>query len=225
MPIIEYGEPIPPHNDDRLIRPAPNWHDNACVNVTWGGDADYGYSEGYRRAARVLVEEAVERHRDRDYLVYPIFFLYRHHVELALKNIIRRIPYLLYRPLTQEEQEHLGQHRLDRLWQDLKPMFAEVCKAVGWDKLNRIEEQGVDSYIRQLTALDPDSYSFRYRRSKKGRPSLPSDLERIDLRHFAELMERLADYLDGLDTATSVLEEQKMDMEAEWRSEMLSEGY
>ena len=61
-------------------------------------------------------------------------------------------------------------------------------------------------------------------RSKKGRPSLPRDLERIDLRHFAELMDRFADYLDGLDTATSVLEEQKLDMEAEWRSEMLSEG-
>ncbi len=99
-------------------------------------------------------------------------------------------------------------------------MFVAVCKAAGWGKLEAADEEGIDSYIRQLTELDPDSYSFRYTRSKKGTPSLPAELQRINLRHFSEMIERLADYLDGLNTAVGVLEEGKAEMEAEWRSEM-----
>jgi hypothetical protein len=114
----------------------------------------------------------------------------------------------------------LGKHRLDLLWQDLKPMLAAVCNAAGWGALDTADVQGIDSYIRQLSELDPDSYRFRYTRSKTGAPSLPAKLKGFNLRHFSEMLERLADYLDGLDAATVHLEEVKSEMEAEWRNEM-----
>jgi hypothetical protein len=209
--------PTPPSKEDILFRDGlPDSWNNACVNVTWGDD-QHGYTEGYRRGARLLVEYVTEQQRDQDYLVYPIIFLYRHHIELALKNLIRQAPYVIDRPLSMTETQHLDRHRLDLLWQDFKPMFADVCKAAGWGKLNAADEEGIDNYIRQFTALDQESFSFRYPRSKKGLPSLPSELRRINLRHFAELVERLADYLDALDTAVSVLVEQKAEMEADWR--------
>jgi hypothetical protein len=205
--------PIPPRKEDVLYgKGVPSDWSNAHVNITWG-DPEVGYTEGYRRGARLLVEHVMERQRDQDYLVYPVIFLYRHHIELALKNIIRHTPYIIDRPLTEAEEKHLGKHRLDLLWQDLKPLFAGVCKAAGWDKPDAADEEGVDSHIRQLTALDPDSYSSRYTRSKKGAPSLPAELKYINLQHFAEMVERLADYLDALDTAVTVLEEGKIEME------------
>lgn len=101
-------------------------------------------------------------------------------------------------------------------------MFAAVCKAAGWSTPAKDDVEGIDDYIRQLTTMDPDSYSFRYTRSKKGDRSLPSDLKLINLRHFAVLIERLADFLDGLDAATVHLEEAKAEMEAEWRNEAAS---
>ena len=209
--------PNPPRKEDVLFQDGlPDWQHNACVNVTWGGD-DFGYQEGYRRGARLLVEHVLATQNDQDFLVYPIIFLYRHHIELTLKSIIRHTPYILDRSLTETEEQHLDRHRLDLLWQDLKPLFAAVCKAAGWKRLSTANEQGVDSHIRQLTALDPDSFSFRYMRSKKGELSLPAEMKRINLRHFAETVERLADYLQALDTAVSVLEERKMEMEAEYR--------
>jgi hypothetical protein len=91
---------------------------------------------------RFLVEHVIEHERDQDYLVYPIIFLYRHHIELALKNIIRRSPYVIDRALTHSERKHLNTHRLDILWQDLKPMFAAVCKEAGWGKLDSADEEG-----------------------------------------------------------------------------------
>lgn len=54
--------------------------------------------------------------------------LYPHHVELALKTIMLRIPYLLDRPLTEGEKKHLGKHRLDLLWRDLKPTPAATSE-------------------------------------------------------------------------------------------------
>ena len=155
------------------------------------------YTEGYRRGAVRLVEHIVEKHRDQDFLVYPIIFLYRHHIELALKRMIARTPHLLERPLSDVEKQHLGKHRLDWLWQDLKPILAAIAEAAGWSPLDSADVEGVDDYIRQLSSLDPDSFCFRYWHSKKGSRSLPEDLKHINLRHFADMMERLANYLDA----------------------------
>src|SRR6266849_4811827 len=151
---------VPPRKGDLLFRDdLPDGHNNACLNVTWGDD-DHGYTEGYRRGARLLVEHVIEHQRNQDYLVYPILFLYRHHIELAVKNIIRRAPYLLDRPLTQAEENHLNKHRLDLLWQDLRPMINAIGKTAGWGPFDPADLEGIDDYIAQLSAMDPDSYAF-----------------------------------------------------------------
>jgi len=150
-------------------------------------------------------------------LVYPIIFLYRHHIELALKRMILRAPYLIERDLTEAEKQHLGKHRLDLLWQDLKPMLATICEAADRE-MDSEDIEGIEDYIGQLMKLDPDSYSFRYAQSKKGAPSLPDDLMHINVRHFAGMMDRLGRYLSGIEAATDHLEELKSD----WYSDMAS---
>jgi hypothetical protein len=210
MSFIDFETPIPPRKGDSLFRDdLPDRQNNACLSVNWS-DNEFLYTEGYRRAAQLLVEHTVEHQGNKHFLVYPVVFLYRHHIELALKKLILHAPYIIGHQLTDTEMQHLGKHRLDLLWQDLKPMLAAVCKAAGWGTLSSADEEGINSYISQLTALDPESYSFRYTHSKSGAPSLPSE-KRINIRHFAEMMERLADYLDRLDTAVGVLEEAKME--------------
>jgi hypothetical protein len=52
------------------------------------------------------------------------------------------------------------------------------------------------------------------------RPRYPRKLTHINLRHFGELMERLANYLYGLEAAISHLEDSKHEMEAEMADEM-----
>jgi len=201
--------PPPPRKGDLLFRDdLQDSQNNAYLNPPWG-DEQVGYTEGYRRGARLLVEHIVTRQCDKDFLVYPIIFLYRHHIELVLKNIMMRAPCLLNRPFTAAEEQDLGKHRLDLLWRDLKPIFADICEAAGWSALDQATLEGIDDYIGQLTALDPDSYSARYPRSKKGERLLPPDVKQINLRHFAGTIERLIDYLDTLDQASSAFEEVK----------------
>ena len=127
---------------------------------------------------------------------------------------------MIERTLTKAERGHLVDHRLDLLWQDFKPMAKAITEAVGWEALPVEDVEGIDDYIRQLCEVDPRSWSLRYANSKNGEPSLPEKLTHINLRHFGELMERLANYLYGLEAATSHLEDSKHEMEAEMASEM-----
>jgi len=178
------------------------------------GDA-YAYKAGYRRGAEILIDYVCQHGRDQDFLVYPIIFLYRHHVELMLKRIIRQVPYLIDSRLSEKQREHLEKHRLDLLWEDLRGMLPALCKAAGWDE-SEVQVAGIGNYVRQLSELDADSFSFRYSHSKKGKPSLSKNLKNINLRHFGDLMKRLADYLYGMDEAVSWLVESKAEMESEW---------
>jgi hypothetical protein len=204
-----------PQKSDRLFRgDLRDWMNNACLNVTGNGDT-YAYKAGYRRGAEILIDYVCQHGRDQDFLVYPIIFLYRHHVELMLKRIIRQVPYLIDGHFTEKQREHLEKHRLDLLWEDLRGMLPALCKAAGWDEAD-VQVAGIDNYVRQLSQLDADSFSFRYSHSKKGKQSLPKNLKNINLRHFGDLMKRLADYLYGLDEAVSSLVQSKAEMESEW---------
>jgi hypothetical protein len=159
-----------------------------------------------------------ETERDQDFLVYPIVFLYRHYIELTLKEIIARTPYLIERDLSEAEKKHLTGHRLDLLWSDFKPLSGDITKAGGWVDLPIEDINGIDDYIRQISEIDPDSQRLRYSHLKKGEPSLPEQLTHINLRHFGELMDRLARYLWGIDLGMSALEDMKHDYESEMAS-------
>jgi len=209
-----------PKKGDRLFRgDLRDWMNNACLNVMGNGDP-YAYKAGYRRGAEILIDYVCQNGRDQDFLVYPIIFLYRHHLELMLKRVIRCVPYLIDARLTNEQKQHLEKHRLDLLWKDLKKLLPAVCKAAGWEEeLDARLIEGIDSYIRQLSKLDADSFSFRYSHSKKGQPSLPRNLKNINLRHFGDLMGRLANWLYGMDEAVSCMVESKAEMETELANE------
>jgi hypothetical protein len=61
---------------------------------------DYPYREGYRRGAGQLAKYVCDEGRDQDFLVFPIVYLYRHHVELALKGILQQLAELAGRNWT-----------------------------------------------------------------------------------------------------------------------------
>jgi hypothetical protein len=100
------------------------------------------------------------------------------------------------------------------LWEDLSEMLPAFYEAAGWDESDAVQVEGIESYIRQLSELDADSFSFRYSHSKRGKTSLPRNLKNVNLRNFGVLMGRLADYLYGMDEAVSLLGESKTEMEA-----------
>src|SRR6478609_5485267 len=143
-----------PNKDDVLFRGNfPDWQNNACTNKP----SSYSYAEGYKIAAQRLIKHVVETGEDQDFLVYPIIFLYRHHIELLLKSILEQLPYLLDKKL---KTNHCS-HNLAELWNDLKSLIGEVSEACGWENLSLNAIEGIDCYICQPTHADPKSFTFR----------------------------------------------------------------
>jgi hypothetical protein len=89
-----------------------DWEANACVGSTV---ADWIYFTGFWRAAQRLAEHVCDTGNDQDFLIYPVVYLYRHHIELILKSIFESASSLLDRALTEDDRKTLGRHGLLRI--------------------------------------------------------------------------------------------------------------
>jgi len=175
-----------PDKSDQLFDSGDDWWHNACLNYTtdnWGL-----YIGGYMRAGDVLVDHISETHRDQDFLVFPIVFVYRQYLELRLKKLIRDM-----RALGNEKHAFPKTHDLSKLWADCRRLLIALEPTMGSEVL-----EGVDEGIKQFGDLDPGSDSFRYPVHKDGEKSLPSDLKYINVRKLAEVMGKLNGFFEAV---------------------------
>jgi hypothetical protein len=207
----------PPRKSDVLFRTGEDWQANACIH---GLDEAMAYQDGYRRAAHKLAEYVCDTGQGQDYLIFPIVYLYRHHIELTLKSIISEVSFVVDYTLTEKDIDILGRHDLVKLWNLAKPLLNPACELGGSSNLPTDDVEGIQSYILQLHKYDPDGQRFRYATTKaKGMrlrrlPSLPEELRHINIRDFAIALEKLSDYLDCLDMWFGDLIDAKIEFQA-----------
>jgi hypothetical protein len=143
------------------------------------------YAIGYKDAADALVERVVERENYADLMFYPIAFLYRHYLELRLKQLLITGGHVVY-----NESRLKHDHDLKRLWLPVRDMLESV-----WPDTYVAEMDTVGTCLDELCALDARSMSFRYPVTKDGLPTL-GGLDRVDLVNLKNVMERVASFLD-----------------------------
>lgn len=211
------GKSPPPRKADVLFGSGSDYQANACVSYGFG---DITYQDGYRRAALHLAEHVCETGRGQDFLVYPIVYLYRHHIEMVLKSLVSVGCILLDRELTDKKDvEALGRHDLAKLWKLARPLLNPVCELAGNPEFPPADLEGIDAYVRQLHEHDPDGQRFRYARTKNRKPSLHPDLRHINIGTFAVALEKLADYLDAVEAWFDDLADRKAEMRAQYARE------
>jgi hypothetical protein len=191
-----------------LFGSGTDWQANACVA---SGFDDIIYQDGYRQAALYLVEYLCDKGSRQGFLIYPIIYLYRHHIELTLKSIIRTAYSLL---ATGKSSDPLTQHDLSKLWTLARPLLNAVSEIADNSAFPLDDLEGIDSYIRQMHEHDPDGQRFRYPTTRKGTPSLRSGLSSINIRDLSNALEKLADYLEGTDNWLGDLMEAKAGCQA-----------
>jgi len=169
--------------------------------IGFGLDNWIGYVGGYKRAGGFLVAHVLETLRDHDYLVFPIIFLYRQHLELHFKHLIT-----LGGELLEEAIEYPKIHRLGDLWTRCRDIIKQV-----WPESAEAELIIIDQVVADLSEVDPNSMAFRYPTDKHGSPSLPG-VERIDLAHFGKVMDEASQTLDGIAAAMQVERDLRMEM-------------
>jgi hypothetical protein len=190
-----------PQEGDQLFTSNGDWWHNACLNFVH--DNGELYVDGYKRAADILVEYVLRNRMYIDLLVYPIIFLYRQYLELRLKELIQH-----GRSLIDDPGDFPKHHNIDRLWKQLRYIIEKSELETKPEDFNVVE-----SCINEFSLIDPSSMAFRYATDKDGKPSLP-DLTHINLKHFSDVTQKIASFLEGASTGISVYLGYKRDMES-----------
>jgi hypothetical protein len=185
-----------------------------------GPSAD-AFAVSYRIAAQTLIK-SIRMAADEVFLFYPLVFLYRHHVELMLKNLVVAFddPGVLQfaQPLALTEAQRNGLlhgHSLQKLWNHILPSIRALGNAISVETI-----EGVSHYIQQLNEIDPGSTNFRYStkfHETKAALELKqrSQVAPTDLQTFARAMECLSGYLSGLNAYVSEMSRSYYEMSSD----------
>ncbi len=205
---LELGSP---KNGDKIfIENEGLNYDYASINRTKGIDnkhSEFLIIEGYREATRELLINLL-RDENIDWLkidskIYPIVFLFRHYIEVMLKNTVRYYNILNDKTFS-SEVGYIKNHSLFYFWNELKPFlvnnFENYDKSLKQDCLNTIH--AVESIILEIDDLDKSSFGFRYAFKgvkKINDPivySMPSFT--IDLNNLNDVVIKVINYFEGI---------------------------
>jgi hypothetical protein len=170
--------------------------DTSNFVISWTGDPknDFGlFAKGYISAAERLAADLLQAPHFSDYSAYPVVFLYRHALELSLKHIIYRCAKLgALRYIDAIANQLHNNHRLPEL---MAAAAASLELVFPGDSFLAALITGCRQTCIELSAIDPDSFAFRYPMNKKGEYSTPEHLA-LNLSSFAEHMSELLEELD-----------------------------
>jgi hypothetical protein len=143
--------------------------------------------EGYKRIADLAVVHSAVHKSDRDFLIYPIIFNYRHFLELSLKY------QLATHGPTVGEVSNWKSHNLEKLWDFFQNML-DCYGALHPDEARPVVKQ----VILEFAKIDPKSDTYRYPVDQNGHP-LPISFADVDLENLSDVMNAVAGYFNGCD--------------------------
>ena len=172
----------PTPGDTLFTSSGPN---DAVLKPAFGSNM-HMMTAGYRRAADALVDQAAGWQYDRDSLVWPIVFLYRQYLELALKVAIADFG------RSASIEPNWRSHDLKFLWSQ----FKKITHYWGIEKNDKMNST-VGKVIAEFSNVDPESMSFRYPVTHEGDPIDLAGHERLDLIRIKDVMRGVANLLDS----------------------------
>jgi hypothetical protein len=190
-------------NTDKIFKEETSHATGAWISSPT--DKKFIYSEGYKNAALSMIEKCRESGFWNNILVYPLIFLFRHYLELRLKELISAS-----KQLANPDLVIIKNHNLLQLWNQFKAQLLEIEPATSQDELRNIER-----LLTEYHSIDPNSESFRYPTDRRDNPSL--NLNTIDLENFANVIEGMMNFFDS-----------KLEMilvYIDWTNEMLNDAY
>ncbi len=166
------------------------------------------YIDGYAWAAEILFDHVLKTSEQikttkeeipplpiSHWLVNPIYFLYRHSIELSLKQLLRFQEQQGQLGLSEENKYKLlnSTHDLMGLWTPLRPWLS---RTVG-DKL-RNEIAGFDQLVNEILQQDPNGDAGRYETRKAGKHQLTesfSSLRPLDAENIRETFHKMNNFV------------------------------
>jgi len=178
-------------------------HGNVVFNFMRDPIGDLSaFGAGYHEAGKTLVNKFEEAKGYADYDGYPVFFLYRHALELYLKAIAyegAKLLNLMSDESIANDPMLFSSHGLIRYI----PLLKSICKDRKWDIDDKpdggISLNEVYHVIEELEKVHPHSYTFRYPVTKAGKEALGHHTV-LNVIHFGKTLDHVLGLLDGMIT-------------------------
>jgi hypothetical protein len=180
-------------DDQKIFKPlGSRW--NACLQnyMEFAQLARY-----YLESANALIGRTIDDRSKLDVYVYSAVFLYRHSIELLLKESIWMSNFLLGRGKTFPQK-----HDLMVLWRSLKN---NATSLLGTDfPLNGEEVQYVETTLEEIIKYDPGSDAFRYPLDKKMQRPHP-DVYHVNVKSLYERFNQIHEHIGQISTMIDYL--------------------
>ncbi len=176
-----------PDKKKSLFSKRKDWWNIAHLEITNIDDGLSIYSQAYKDAADILVEHTQTDKTSLNFMVFPILFLYRHYIELALKEII-----LTASKYLGKKQSTINFHTLSKLWEEAKRLILEVDLDIPKDDIVAVANQ-----ILQFHNLDKSSMTFRYPADNQGNV-FKNLSDYINIENVREIVDGLHAWFFGL---------------------------
>lgn len=141
--------------------------------------------------------------------MYPIVFLCRQYMELALERLIADGTKLFHAP--SETLTGRAGHDLVAVWKRCRLVLKKA-----WPDSPRLDLDVVEDCLAQFAEADPNSTAFRYPVGHNGDPSLRG-MKHVNLRSLFEIMSRLESFLDSVGAGIDARPEAEEDIESAYR--------
>lgn len=172
--------------------------------------SDFGiFAKGYYRAARKVSEALLGQGHFPDYEAYPVVFLYRHALELNLKNIIYKAALLsAFHRMSDIDGTLYSAHKLpplaSRAAQVLQKLFPE-------DPGIRSIADDLEYVAQDFSEIDDASFTYRYPIQKDGSPVV-AQTQNVDLAGLSSRMNGILERLEVLDFGLDLETEEAQDI-------------
>jgi len=167
----------------------------------------YAYRSSYKDAGDIIIEKFFDDNSRNEFLIIPAFYLYRHFVELTLKDIFFASNELLdFISKDLQEKSDLFGHNLIKIANAVDENIKKLSKELDEDiEFFSLPEDlcYFHPLITMLDSFDKNGESFRYYKKKNGETSLDSTtiINPITLKDMVKRFEDessgLIDYLEN----------------------------
>jgi len=182
-----------PSMNDEAFREVPFSPTDACLDWIISNEYDWAITVSFKEAADKIVDDLAigKTSEHADLFFFPVAYLYRHSIELRLKELIwqgMQLRILEY----EKNKDLLGSHNLHKLWNKVSNILRTVCGDSIRDDLAAVEKT-----ILQFHKIDKSGQGFRYLKDKERKSLCQKFPQRVELENLKKVMEGLVNFFEG----------------------------
>jgi hypothetical protein len=163
------------------------------------------YAEAFKRSGDKLVDSLCQEgnRAPSDIYFMPITYLYRHSLEIQLKEVIKLSLRLGLIEETKSVSEAMKKHGLHKLWNHARRGIEAFWPRESLPDNSKSDVDHAETIIIEFHKIDMTGQSLRYPQDMKGNNTLKGTPETVELTQIKDVFKAIYNFLGGCSSGLS----------------------